>query len=325
MSLEKVVDWLRQCARYGSGTIGSIIITGGEPFYAPSLLTTILETNDSLGLISVVITNGFWARSVKAAEEMLERYPQIDVLSLSTDRYHRRFIPIEKIRNAAVAAKKKNIPFNIAICIESREDLLESLAGLDEEVDLDQLRITSVLPVGRGRFLADSTFTISEDHKTNGPCLGADFPIIFPDGRVMSCMGMIPCGSHPLQPGNLNTSSLAEILQNGERENFLHIMRCFGQQYLLDELRQTSTKRIDLGQYIKFGSCALCYAMADDPDLLNIVLERVSCRDLIKKTADERVRRLGEIPDDEIYHDFSSPKGAEQWTNKQPQHPILKT
>jgi hypothetical protein len=248
----------------------------------------------------MVVTNAFWARSVEIAEKTLGQFPQIDLLSISTDKYHSAFIPVTRVRNAVIASKKKNIPFNVSICIKNGKDLLESISDLDGLVDVDQLRIASVLPAGRGKFLAEDTFTLSENSEAGGLCSAADFPIIFPGGRVMSCMGItkIPCGRHPLQLGNMNESTLGEILGKGERENFLHVMRCFGRDYIIDLLTETSAKVIDLQQYKKFGSCSLCYAMANDPEIQQIVLDRVSHSDLQKKTARERMRLFGETFED---------------------------
>lgn len=264
------------------------------------LLKTMLETNASLGLVSIVVTNAFWARSVDSAEKTLEQFPQIDLLSISTDRYHREFIPIERVRNALQAANKRNIPFNVSVCIKDGEDLLESINGLDGLADINQCRVASVLPAGRGKFLAEDTFILSGNSDTGGVCSAADFPIIFPDGRVMSCMGIteIPCGRHPLQLGNMNDSDLEEILGKGDHENYLHVMRCFGRDYITDLLTDTSTKAINLEQYKNYGSCSLCYAMANDPAIQKIVLDRVSSPALQKKTVLERMRLFGETTED---------------------------
>jgi len=296
MQAGKAVDWVRQSARYESGKIKTVIITGGEPFCAPALLKTILEASASLGLVSVVVTNAFWAHSPEIAEKTLGQYPWIDMLSISTDKYHRRFIPITKVRNAMHAAKKMNIPFNAAVCIESEEDLYESCAGLDGAIDLPHIRAAAVLPAGRGRSLPGETFSIADNAAAGGPCSGADFPIIFPDGRVLSCMGIteIPSGKHPLLSGNVHARPLAEILRIGARDNYLQAMRSLGRDFVVGLISATTAGSINLEPYKKYGSCSLCYAMAHDPEMQELVLDRVSRADVPEKVAAARMSRFGE-------------------------------
>ncbi len=296
MRVEKAVEWIRQSAQYESGKIKTVIITGGEPFCSPVLLRTILETSASLGLVSVVVTNAFWGHSIETAEKTLGQYPQIDVLSISTDKYHRRFIPIARVRNAMNAAKKMNIPFNAAVCIENEKDLLESCAGLSGVVDLSQIRAASVLPAGRGRFLHGETFAFTEKSAVGGPCSGADFPIIFPDGRVLSCMGIteIPSAKHPLLSGNVHDRPLAEILRIGAHDNYLQAMRSLGRDFVVKLIAATPAGSINLEYYKKYGSCSLCYAMANDPEILELVLDRISHGDVTEKVAAARMSRFGE-------------------------------
>ncbi len=293
---DRAVDWIQQIKQYDSGKIGTVIITGGEPFYCPSLLKTVLKTVKSQGLISVVVTNAFWAGSVKAAVETLAQYPEIDMLTISTDSYHRRFISAKKIRNAMAAADKRNIPFNLSITVKSRHDLLESLSEFDGAVALDRMHITTVLPAGRGGALPDDTFALSEMADAGRLCSGADFPIIFPDGRVISCMGIveIPSGEHPLQPGNASRSPLHEILRTARNNTFLHAMRCLGPAAVIDRTVKTASEKELLGRYGRFGSCSLCYAIAGEPGLRTAVLERISHRDIREEVVSERLRLFGE-------------------------------
>ncbi len=294
MNEDLVVQWVRESSRYLGGKIKTTIITGGEPFYSPPLLKTVLGACSDYGLISLVVTNGFWASSVAKAEETLKNYPEISILSFSTDVYHRRYIPTSMIKNGITAAKNVGIPFNIAICAGETDEFLATLKELEGFVEADQLRIASVLPAGRGRLLSDDTFTdiFEEDDVEEDPgiCFGAESPIIFPDGRLFSCMGItrIPCGEHPLQPGNVTDQSVDALLAGDVHNSFLHAMRHLGKEYIIRSMDMTFEEKRLLEKYEKFGSCSLCYAMASELNFQRKVVKRVSETDYVNN--DEAIK-----------------------------------
>jgi len=90
MSAADAERWLRLAASYGNGRIQSVVVTGGEPFYNLSLLQEVLGSAQRNGLVPAVVTNAFWARDATEAVAVLEGLPQIRMLSISADAYHRR-------------------------------------------------------------------------------------------------------------------------------------------------------------------------------------------------------------------------------------------
>ncbi len=285
---------LDSCVSTRRRRVRAVIVTGGEPFYSPALLQDVLEHASALGLVCVVVTNGFWATTQARAVATLERFPQIDALTISTDKYHRAFISLDKFRNAARAARLLRIPVNAAVCIDDDEERGELARELGDLVQIDRIRTVRTRAAGRAaRVLAASP----EGHAGAGgdPCGGADFPIVFPDGRVIACMGIVNGlpRPHPLLLGNVNETPLDALLEPADGNVFLQAMRALGPDAIVQALQGVNSAPPPAlnGAH---GACALCYAMASDPGVLDGVLGMLAMKGVRKQIADARLRHLGE-------------------------------
>ena len=99
------------------GTISWVYFEGGEPFlYYPLMMEGISMMKDAASEIGVV-TNAYWATTVKDARLWLHPLKELDIsdLSLSDDAFHFTAIDNEAKR-ALKAAKELDIPVN-TICI----------------------------------------------------------------------------------------------------------------------------------------------------------------------------------------------------------------
>lgn len=285
---------LDACAGYGGGRMEAVIITGGEPFFAPALLRSILAHAPSVGLVPTVVTNAFWATTERAAVATLKALPEIGMLTLSTDRFHQKYISLDKFRNAVSAARQLSIPFNVAVCADSEADLEVARGQLKGLVESEQIRLVINLPAGR-RAAPPRSSVLPEPDRAGGPCTGADFPVVFPDGRVIACMGVVnglPLG-HPLLLGNVNQTPLQDLLRAAEDNVFVHAMRALGPTGILGGLRGKPAARLPPG-YEAHGRCALCYAMAGRPDLLDKIRRCLAQDELLERTAYARLYFLGE-------------------------------
>ena len=93
-----------------------IAITGGEPLIQAEKLTSSLKKT-GLGKEKTVkiFTNGMWARDYREAKEMIKELESAGVsrLLLSTDEFHREFVPLEYIANAIRASEDSSIEIGI--------------------------------------------------------------------------------------------------------------------------------------------------------------------------------------------------------------------
>jgi hypothetical protein len=108
MTLTQVHEILHQAKQAGS--IKSIYFEGGEPFlYYATLLSGVQEAN-ALGFRVGIVSNGYWATSVKDAVASLEPFcGLITDLTISSDSYHWNEKQSQQAKDAATAAERLGI------------------------------------------------------------------------------------------------------------------------------------------------------------------------------------------------------------------------
>jgi MoaA/NifB/PqqE/SkfB family radical SAM enzyme len=316
MSAEDAEEWLRQAARYRNGHIKSVVITGGEPFYNVTLLRRLLSSAFRNKLVPAVVTNAFWAKELNQAIAMLQSLPQLKMLCVSTDIYHQKAIPFQNVVNAIQAARELGIRHNVAVCFLNEDDpsYLALRRKLEDVVDRNLIRAAPVYPAGRAmkQFEWDGDWMTKEP--PSGPCTAADFPTIFPDGRVIGCHGIVKelPATHPLNLGSLREETLAQILDKAETNTALHMMRVWGPGKLMQLVAATGVGERLPKQFHKHACCDLCYALVSDHELRNAANKTVEQQELTEKTAYARLYYMGE---EDMIHKLSERGSVESPTN----------
>jgi hypothetical protein len=78
-----------------------VIFTGGEPLLLGEDLLDAISYADSLGILTRIVTNAFWADTLENAKKTLTMLKEagLNEVNVSTDDYHLPYIPFENIRN----------------------------------------------------------------------------------------------------------------------------------------------------------------------------------------------------------------------------------
>jgi MoaA/NifB/PqqE/SkfB family radical SAM enzyme len=281
--------WAGQAAAYRNGQISTVCFTGGEPFYDIGKLRRMSRFAASLGMVSTVVTNGFWAESSGVAREVLEGLPDIRAVSVSTDEHHLMHIPFARVENALRAARDAGLVYHAAVCTESESDpgYLRLRAELERVIERDRISTVITFPAGRALAKMDSWAYEMADLPPVGACPSASTPAIFPDGRIYACMGPVIDlhGDHLLLLGNLKERPLAKILDEAEQNLVLHIIRVWGPGKLLAFLQERGYGDRLPRRYVKDSICNLCYALMSDPGLCRAMDELARDAGLREKTA----------------------------------------
>lgn len=277
VSQNNVKSWLKQIAKYKNGKILAVALTGGEPFSDLNHLRNISLLSESLGLFVTVVTNSYWATSEIVALKTLERLSSIRMLTLSTDRFHQRAIPLEFVRNAFNASKKLNKPCSIALCIGSSIDSETQVIidFLDEFVPKSVINMARIFPVGRAQRLNHILQYSTSPTPPKAACCMAHSPVIFPDGKVVACFGPIIGLSkdHPLILGNLNDEPLATILDRAEKNYILHAIRVWGPYKLIEFILEAGLGEYLPQKYVTDSICCTCYELMNSPELVTFFNE----------------------------------------------------
>jgi organic radical activating enzyme len=200
MTLNDVQEILQQAKQLG--TIRAIYFEGGEPFlYYATLLSSVREAK-GLGFSVGVVSNAYWATSIKDAVVWLEPYAGLlDHLSVSSDVYHWNEKLSRQAQNASAAARKLGIPLGMIEIAQPEE--------ADAAVRAGQLPIGQSAVLYRGR-AADKLAARAEKHAWNEftDCTQEDLREpgrvhVDPMGNLHICQG--------ISIGNMFTTPLREI------------------------------------------------------------------------------------------------------------------
>lgn len=298
-NLKDAFKWIRQVAEYRNGYIKVLSLTGGEPFYNIDNLKAISSFADQCGLMVSAVTNAFWASTPERAVNLLKELSAIKMLSISSDVYHQRNIPFERVQNAILAAKECNIPYTVAVCTDNYQDieyklLLEKLTAI---TSIDRILTAITFPVGRA--LKSSDILKYQTTKTPpiSACSAGSSPIIFPDGRVIACIGPVIdlTSSHPLVLGNLQKEPLQSILDRAQKNPILHAIRIWGPQKLISMAEEAGFGQ-DLPQnYIEGSICHACYGLMSSEKLVVFLNQLAENYNFQRKVAYARLYYLEEF------------------------------
>jgi len=280
MPLELAFQWLDQIKMYRAGFIYGISLTGGEPFYNLDYLIQIADYANKLGFIVSVVSNGFWAITREKAIEVLGECSSIQLISISSDIPHQKLIPFSNVKNAVWAAKKLGKLYNVAVNTENENstEFKNLMDDILEIADSENVNIANILPVGRAKEEIDLNSFCYSTEPSISACSMASFPIIFPNGDVIACIGppiTLP-EFNPLFLGNLLKENLSDIFDRAQQNYVLHAIRILGPKMLVSLLKENGFENLLPERYIKNATCDVCYQLLSNKqicDLLNQLIE----------------------------------------------------
>lgn len=298
MSIENSFKWSLEASVYRSRHIKGLALTGGEPFFDMENLKIISEHGRKLGFVISAVTNAFWASTKERALEVLLQVPAIQMISLSTDVYHLKSIPFDNIKNGIWAAKQLRILYNIAVCTDSEEDtqykrIIEDILKI---TDNDNIRTAITFPVGRAeKHIKRFNYRVSSE-PTIAACTMAGSPVIFPEGKVMGCIGPVMklSSSHPLVLGSLHNESLSEILDRAESNTILHAIRVWGPHIIVSILQDHGLGDLIPKEYIADCTCDICYKLFTNDKVLDFLRAFSEDKEFKQKIAFARMYYLSE-------------------------------
>jgi len=130
--------------------IYSLYFVGGETtLYIPEINNILSGVNRIDSTKVHIITNGYFAINSKAAEQVLSSFLTLTSLSLSYDKYHKKFLPLSSVKMLYNACVKKKIKFNVSVAISSPLDL--SLLNHLTKIGNFPINIQGVMSAGRAK------------------------------------------------------------------------------------------------------------------------------------------------------------------------------
>jgi organic radical activating enzyme len=115
LSLTAILDAIAQAKQLG---FFNVVFTGGEATLRWSDLLTAIAYARSLDFPTRLVTNAHWAHSLQQADNRLELLISagLSEINYSTGDQHIRFVPLERVVNATVAAVRRG--FSVTLVVE---------------------------------------------------------------------------------------------------------------------------------------------------------------------------------------------------------------
>jgi MoaA/NifB/PqqE/SkfB family radical SAM enzyme len=263
-------------------SIKVLVLTGGECFLYGKKLEDIVKHASSYGLITRIVTNGFWAKDYNKADETINRLVVVGLneINFSTGDDHLEFVPIETIKNGVLVSLKHNL--TVVVNVESggwkkfnfnslREDM-----NLKEYIDSGKLKIINGIWIPFTRSTLDEAKNakqISKDifkFKPYQRCTNIFNSItIDPNHRMMACCGLTAKYIKYLDLGNVNKFPIEE-LYNKQFSDFLKIwIATEGPHKIMDFISKYTV--LDDMSYTEHHACKVCEEIFNKAEYLEII------------------------------------------------------
>lgn len=250
-------------------------ITGGESLLYLEEVKVMLRKWQDTARTSNIVTNAFWATTYKKAVDFLKELKDcgLTTLSISCDIYHQEYIPIERVKDALRAATKLEI--NVEINSTRGKDdphldeLLPEIARIKEAKGTFQEGM--LVPSGRGSNLPEEKF-IYQATLPFERCGMLNTLTVTPTGKVYPCCSVFG-ETNSMAIGNVNNTSLKEILEEAQLNSLLLIMERQGFKMLID-LGKKSCPKMPIPKNI-VNSCHLCHELFSNKKSADAIMQGV--------------------------------------------------
>lgn len=241
-------------------------LTGGEPFLDYELLLDLAREARRLGGDVTCVTNAYWATSAERAHALLAgaQAAGLNILAVSTSRFHQRFVRRERVERALGAARALGMDVTLKY-VRSASDVVTPTevrhwalaAGASEVQEI------GLMPYLRpGATLPWSEFNLTAG-LPEGPCPGAALTVR-QDGAALFCCTP-GAESDAFVLGDATAVPLADLKLRFEHHGRLRLLRRHGPAWFA----RAAIAR-GLGDRLRPGYtdvCDLCAHIAADPQL----------------------------------------------------------
>jgi hypothetical protein len=273
----RIKEYIRQAKAVG--TVENIAFTGGEAIlHYDQLLDCVSFAADS-GFNVTLVTNGFWATDEDKGFKMMERLARAGLrqVSVSLDKYHQEYVPLETARRALRILGKLGILSMVTIMDTKDGECMGALLDdLRPEIYSLNMILYPLFETGAAKNNIESGQFIRLCEAKTAVCPYQSDIIILFDGSLMLCCSQYSHAIPMVQLGNYEKDSLVRAIENLRHNDFLYVLLHSGFGWYISAAGRAG---FEFDEY--YGvSCELCHAIFSNAQLV----EKLS--PLVKKEAD---------------------------------------
>lgn len=275
------------------GYVPVVVFTGGEPFlFKGNIEKTLRHISSISETPSRIVTNAYWATSLKKAKKELKTLKEAGLteLNYSVDDFHQKYIPEANIVYGVEAAIELKIPVLLAHKTyngsKTSKQYYERLIGrkipdfndlIREKKEIPLLSITTgyTLPIGRGSDKINKDKWGPEkiyENNWKGPCQEILKSIqISPDGQLSPCCGLVDRSIGVFYAGSVIDNDIFDILEKANGSVIYNWLALAGPSGIMDFIKTQDSSLPFLDNYVQ--NCQLCQEIFSDRRKTDIVLK----------------------------------------------------
>lgn len=225
LSLAEMKKYVDESCKYYGDTLKVLVLTGGESFLLQDDLRKIVEYGSSKGLITRIVTNGYWAKNYQKSYETLLtlRDSGLKEINFSTGDDHQKWVPYENIVNGCSAAMDLKLTCIVNVEIHDNSQFDANIFMNDSRLTayFDFTKYETPLKIEKGLWISfDANSNISTDNiqakddisHTRCHSLFSTIPIN-PYSYMMSCCGLVSERIVPFRLGSLKDKTVKELYE----------------------------------------------------------------------------------------------------------------
>lgn len=282
LKTDKILNYINKAVERFP-TIELLVLTGGECFLISEDIPLIISRAKSKGLMSRIVSNGYWASSYNNAISKLTPIVKAGLteVNFSTGDNHQEFVPFDNIINGLRAAYDLGIR-SMALSIESRQDAEFTNKEVEKNIFLSPLIEKGILHILNAHWIKFSTerdwdelkdISFFKKHQTHVPCRNI-FNNIFinPHSQMHSCCGLTVEYNEFLKLGNIESHSMSDLYHNQFKDLFKFWLHVDGPAVIYDKV--TSLRNITKKTFNH--ECAYCIELVRDKENIQIIKQLFS-------------------------------------------------
>lgn len=262
---EMIKNYIRQAAEIE--TVKTISFSGGEAILYYEQLKECMEYAKGFGLRTTLVTNGFWAKNYEKGYEMIKGLVDAGMtdMSISVDKYHQEFVPIESVKNAICIASELGIMSAVTMMdLKDGESVFNSIEALRPEIYGKDLIVYPVFPAGKALETIDPDQLIRACDSSKAACPFDHFITVLFDGTLMMCCTQFSVQIPMTHLGKFGETSIQEAIHNFQNNDFIYVMFSNGLSWYAELAR-------NLGFPVEEKycvSCHLCHELLGNPEFV---------------------------------------------------------
>ncbi|MCL2718858.1 MAG: radical SAM protein [Lachnospiraceae bacterium] len=269
-----VIEWIKQIAN--SKSIKRVSFLGGEPFLCFNELINYIKFANSLGLLTTIVTNGYWAQTEEKVDSILRELAGLDSMIVSSDKYHLEFVDKKIVDNLINGCIKNNIDasINITAANKNEGEEIKSLY-MNSYSKSVFINISPMFFYGAAKNLEIEKFNYFYQPQLLKDYCEIRSHTIDCEGKIYACCAAVLGNlTNFLYLGDLAVESYETIIERRDKSLLFHFYDNYGPSGLAKIISESPFKDNFCEMSFSHG-CELCRWVLNNKNMSNYVLQEL--------------------------------------------------